>query len=163
MADPVSDNSTHRTQHPEGLHQQQSSRRNFAEWVVFGTIAVVVGGLFALREYFHSRSTPGIVIAGAADIPVGGSAIFQFPTPADPCILIRMSADSYVAYSRICTHRGCPVSYQARAGVLACPCHGGVFSIADGSVLQGPPPRPLPRIQLERHGSDLVATGTTRA
>jgi nitrite reductase/ring-hydroxylating ferredoxin subunit len=162
MADPVSDNSTHPTQQPEGLPQQQPSRRNFAEWVVFGTIAVVVGGLFALREYFHSRATPGIVIAGAADIPVGDSAIFQFPTPTNPCILIRTSPDAYVAYSRICTHGGCPVSHQADARVLACPCHGGVFSIADGSVLEGPPPRPLPQIQIERRGSDLVATGVSR-
>ena len=81
--------------------------------VVVGTIAAVVGGLFALREYFHSRATPGLVIPGAADIPVGGSAIFQYPTPTDPCVLIRTGADAYVAYSRICTHAACPVFYQA--------------------------------------------------
>jgi Rieske Fe-S protein len=42
---------------------------------------------------------------------------------------------------------------------LACPCHHGYFSAKDGSVLQGPPPRPLPRILLERHGQELVAIG----
>jgi nitrite reductase/ring-hydroxylating ferredoxin subunit len=162
MADPISKTPEQLAQQVEPQPQQQPSRRNFAEWVVFGTIAVVVGGLFALREYFHSRATPGVVIAGARDVPVGGSAIFQFPTPTDPCVLIRTSADAYVAYSRICTHGGCPVSYQTGIGVLACPCHGGVFSIADGSVLQGPPPRPLPRIQVERRGNDLVATGVSR-
>lgn len=126
-------------------------------------IAAFVGALFALREYFHSRPAAGLVIAGAAGVPVGGSAIFQYPTPNDPCVLIRTSADAYVAYSRICTHAGCPVFYQAGSDVLACPCHGGVFSIADGSVLQGPPPRPLPRILLERRGPELVATGIVRA
>lgn len=139
--------------------EQQPSRRNFAQQIVLATIAAVVGGLFALREYFHSRPTTGLVIAGAADIPVGSSAIFQYPTPSNPCVLIRTSADAYVAYSRICTHAGCPVFYQEGANVLACPCHGGVFSVADGSVLQGPPPRPLPRIRLERRGPDLIATG----
>lgn len=142
---------------------QQPSRRNFAQWVVVCIISAFVGGLFALREYFHSRATSGLVIPGAADIPVGGSAIFQYPRPTDPCVLIRTSADAYVAYSRICTHAGCPVFYQAGAGVLACPCHGGMFSIADGSVLQGPPPRPLPRIQIERRGAEVLATGITQS
>src|SRR5271163_4906427 len=113
-----------------GQHKQPS-RRNFAQWVALGTIAAFVGGLIALREYFHSRATPGLVIPGAADIPIGGSAVFQYPTPTDPCVLIRASANAYVAYSRICTHAGCPVFYQAGTGVLACPCHGGIFSIAD--------------------------------
>jgi len=121
-----------------------------------------VGGLFALREYYHSGAVPGLAIAGAADIPVGGSAIFQYPTPNDPCVLIRTGADTYVAYSRICTHAACPVFYQPGANVIACPCHGGVYSVADGSVLQGPPPRPLPRIRLERRGTTLVATGVIR-
>ena len=127
-----------------------------------GSIAAVAAGLFALREYFHSRPTPGLVIAGAADVPVGGSVIFQYPTPSDPCILIRTGEEAYVAYSRICTHTACPVFYQAQSNVLACPCHGGVYSIADGSVLQGPPPRPLPRIKLEQRGAALVAVGVIR-
>ena len=40
---------------------------------------------------------------------------------------------------------------------LECPCHEGYFSIQDGSVLQGPPTRPLPRVMLERRGDNLVA------
>jgi nitrite reductase/ring-hydroxylating ferredoxin subunit len=159
MADPVLETSSQ----PGQRHEQPPSRRDFTQRIVLGVIAAFVGGLFALREYFHSRATSGLVIAGAADIPVGGSAIFQYPTSSDPCVLIRTGAEAYVAYSRICTHAGCPVFYQAGTGVLACPCHGGVFSIADGSVLRGPPPRPLPRIQIERHGVDIMATGVVRS
>ena len=40
---------------------------------------------------------------------------------------------------------------------LECPCHEGYFSIKNGDVLQGPPPRPLPRVVLERRGTDIVA------
>jgi nitrite reductase/ring-hydroxylating ferredoxin subunit len=133
------------------------ARRSFARWIVFGTIATVTGGLFALREYFHSRPVQGLLISGSGDIPVGGSLIFQYPTPSDPCVLIRTGADAYVAYSRICTHAACPVFYQPKENVLACPCHGGVYSVADGSVMQGPPPRPLPRIKLEQRGAALMA------
>jgi hypothetical protein len=42
---------------------------------------------------------------------------------------------------------------------LECPCHEGYFAVEDGRVLQGPPPRPLPRVLLERQGADLVAVG----
>jgi nitrite reductase/ring-hydroxylating ferredoxin subunit len=139
--------------------EKQPARRSFARWIVFGTIASVTGGLFALREYFHSRPTVGMPIAGAQDIPVGGFSIFQYPTLNDPCVLIRTGEYTYVAYSRICTHAACPVFYQSQSNVLACPCHGGVYSVSDGSVLQGPPPRPLPRIKLEHRGTTMLAVG----
>ena len=40
---------------------------------------------------------------------------------------------------------------------LECPCHQGYFSVKNGSVLQGPPTRPLPRVVLERKGDELIA------
>jgi Rieske Fe-S protein len=72
---------------------------------------------------------------------------------------VRTSADEYVAYSQKCTHLSCAVYYSAAHGRLECPCHNGAFSVRDGSVLQGPPPRPLPRVVLQRRGNKLVATG----
>jgi Rieske Fe-S protein len=53
------------------------------------------------------------------------------------------------------------VYYAREKNRLECPCHEGYFSIKDGSVLQGPPPRPLPRVVLERRGDQLVAVGMT--
>jgi Rieske Fe-S protein len=64
-----------------------------------------------------------------------------------------------VAYSQKCTHLSCAVYYSAGEQKLVCPCHRGYFSIEDGSVLQGPPPRPLPRIVLENRMEALVAVG----
>jgi hypothetical protein len=43
--------------------------------------------------------------------------------------------------------------------IVECPCHQGFFSVKDGSVSQGPPPRPLPQITLERDHAKLVAVG----
>jgi Fe-S-cluster-containing dehydrogenase component len=51
----------------------------------------------------------------------------------------------------------CAVYYSQEDNRLECPCHKGFFSIADGSVLQGPPSRPLPKIILESRGGELVA------
>ena len=56
----------------------------------------------------------------------------------------RLSEDAFTAFAVNCTHLGCPVNWQADAGLFLCPCHGGVY-YADGRVAGGPPPKPLPR------------------
>jgi Rieske Fe-S protein len=126
-------------------------------------------GLAALAAgiviYFRGRSKtyPEVVVAQAGEIPIGGSKIFTYPTDIEPCILLRSSGDTYAAFSRICTHASCPLHFRPEENRLDCPCHGGGFSAADGSVLFGPPPRPLPRIMLERRGQDLVAVGIVKS
>jgi quinol---cytochrome c reductase iron-sulfur subunit, bacillus type len=49
------------------------------------------------------------------------------------------------ALSATCTHLGCQVRWDAKDKKFRCPCHGGVYA-PDGSVLEGPPPRPLATI-----------------
>lgn len=50
------------------------------------------------------------------------------------------------ALSATCTHLGCQVRWDAPATCFRCPCHGGVFD-ARGQVVEGPPPRPLDRVE----------------
>jgi ubiquinol-cytochrome c reductase iron-sulfur subunit len=58
--------------------------------------------------------------------------------------------DGYVAYSKLCTHLGCPVGlYEQELELLVCPCHQSMFNVRDGAVPQfGPAPRPLPQMHL---------------
>ncbi len=137
-------------------------RRKFSKFIVPAILAAIPASLWLLRLWYRSRPSYPRVIARVDEIPVGGSKIFQYPGPNDPCFLIRPAGDTYLAYSRLCTHNSCPVFYHSDENVFACNCHGGVFSVTDGSVLQGPPPRPLPRILLERQGLDIVATGVLK-
>ena len=58
----------------------------------------------------------------------------------------RAAEDSLVVYNSRCTHLGCLVSYRPDSRTFLSPCHGGVFSLQDGRVLDGPPPRPLDRL-----------------
>jgi ubiquinol-cytochrome c reductase iron-sulfur subunit len=55
-----------------------------------------------------------------------------------------------VAYSKICTHAGCPVGlYRAESQSLICPCHQSQFDVADGArPFFGPAARPLPQLPL---------------
>lgn len=143
----------------EPASSPQPTRRSFAKSIALAIGTLLVGGLYALREWYRSRPAPVQVIARAGEIPVGGTKIFQYPTDVAPCILVRTAETNYVAYSRICTHNSCPVFYRPDENGLECRCHGGLFSITDGSVLQGPPPRPLPRILLEVRANDILAVG----
>ena len=58
--------------------------------------------------------------------------------------------DGYVAYSKLCTHLGCPVGlYEQALELLVCPCHQSIFNVRNGAVPQfGPAPRPLPQMHL---------------
>lgn len=54
-----------------------------------------------------------------------------------------------------CTHLGCRTRYDPQATRFLCPCHGGVYDV-DGSVLDGPPPAPLRRLDARVDGADVV-------
>ena len=60
--------------------------------------------------------------------------------------LVWDGASSVHALSATCTHLGCQVRWDAEATRFRCPCHGGVFD-ASGQVVEGPPPRPLDRVE----------------
>ena len=60
--------------------------------------------------------------------------------------------DGYVAYSKICTHAGCPVGlYRSSQQTLICPCHQSEFDVLRGAVpISGPAARPLPQLPIQR-------------
>ena len=69
--------------------------------------------------------------------------------------------DGNVAYSKICTHAGCPVGlYEDRTGQLFCPCHQSVFDALDGArPLTGPATRALPQLPLEVDDEGYLRSG----
>ncbi|HWG00758.1 MAG TPA: ubiquinol-cytochrome c reductase iron-sulfur subunit [Trebonia sp.] len=60
------------------------------------------------------------------------------------------TVDNIVAYSKICTHVGCPVAlYEQTSHHILCPCHQSTFDAAHGAdVVFGPAARPLPQLPL---------------
>jgi ubiquinol-cytochrome c reductase iron-sulfur subunit len=72
------------------------------------------------------------------------------------------SPDNFVAYSRVCTHAGCPVAeYLDVAQKLVCPCHQSEFDLLHGAQpTGGPASRPLPQLPLAIDADGfLVAQG----
>jgi ubiquinol-cytochrome c reductase iron-sulfur subunit len=70
--------------------------------------------------------------------------------------------DGVVAYSKLCTHAGCPVGlFTDTDSQLLCPCHHSVFDATDGArPVQGPAPHPLPQLPLDTDAAGyLISRG----
>ena len=77
----------------------------------------------------------------------------QVPTRVQGSTLVgtmNWTVDNIVAYSKICTHIGCPVAlYEQTTHHILCPCHQSTFDAATGAtVIFGPAARPLPQLPL---------------
>lgn len=79
---------------------------------------------------------------GPALREVGGQLFFSIMDVPDKLIAIRTKADELRVVSRICTHKGCALSYISSLGRLECPCHGSLFETT-GAVVTGPATKPL--------------------
>ncbi len=68
------------------------------------------------------------------------------------------TVEGVVAFSKICTHAGCPVSlYQAETQELFCPCHQSTFSVPQGAKPTfGPAARSLPQLPIGVDGQGFV-------
>jgi Rieske Fe-S protein len=86
-------------------------------------------------------------------VPVGGGVILA---DAD-YVVTQPSKGSYKAFSKICTHQGCPVA-EVRDGVIHCNCHGSEYSIKDGSVTKPPAPKPLAEAKTKVFEGEVYVT-----
>jgi arsenite oxidase small subunit len=108
-------------------------------------------------------------VAQLVDLAPGATLDFAYPDDDSPALLIRLPepADGgigpegdIVAYSILCTHKGCPVSYKAAHKMLICPCHWSTFDPAKaGALVIGQASQGLPRIQLRIAGDKVQAVG----
>jgi ubiquinol-cytochrome c reductase iron-sulfur subunit len=131
-----------------------------------GLRAVTLGGLRPLRP--ADISTPGSMITvipeGYQDdnnaLAKAGVILIKFepgqlhvPTIYDGKTQLygmNWTVDNIVAYSKICTHVGCPVAlYEETTHHILCPCHQSTFDAANGAnVIFGPAARALPQLPL---------------
>ncbi len=69
--------------------------------------------------------------------------------------LVRAANGTITAYDPRCTHVACRYTWAAEASRFKCNCHGGEFAL-DGTVLAGPPPKPLAKFPLTLAGTVLT-------
>jgi Rieske Fe-S protein len=98
-----------------------------------------------------ATSNAPAVLASTADIPVGGGKILT----GQKIVITQPQAGSFDAFTAVCTHQGCLVA-TVSGGTINCPCHGSKFSIANGSVVNGPAASPLAPVSIKVQGSSIV-------
>jgi Rieske Fe-S protein len=149
-------------------------RRRTLVLFVNTVIAVIGGGLSALAGAFALGPKNGA--SGTRWIRAGMTVDLKRDEPVarvlavsrvdgwyrerarETVFLVWDGAQTIRAVSATCTHLGCQVKWDGRANKFKCPCHGGVYG-PDGAVLEGPPPRPLDKVEARidpKDGSVLV-------
>ena len=85
---------------------------------------------------------PGEIVYGPPAKP-GGPTVRNTVVP-------NWTVDNIVAYSKICTHLGCPAAlYEQTTHRILCPCHQSTFLATEGArVIFGPATRPLPQLPI---------------
>jgi len=125
------------------------TRRDTLRFLLAGSGAMFVAtGILAILGHLPSGpNVQAVAIAREGELAENAWRVFNFPDQYAQGILINLPGKGLVAYSDVCTHLSCAVEYRGD-GKMRCPCHEGLFDAATGSVLAGPPTRPLPLIQL---------------
>ena len=143
-----------------------------------GLRAVTLGGLRPLRP--ADIAAPGSMITvipeGYQDnqdaLAKAGVILIKFapgelhiPTNHNGGTLVstmNWTVDNIVAYSKICTHVGCPVAlYEQTTHHILCPCHQSTFDAANGAnVIFGPAARALPQLPLTVDADGYLAAAS---
>ncbi len=96
-----------------------------------------------------------IAVAKVGELAPNSAKLFKFGS--SPALLINTADGQLRAFSAVCTHLTCTVSYESDTGTLYCPCHNGRFDLA-GNVISGPPPRPLEAYEIEAAAGDIIVS-----
>ena len=106
-----------------------------------------VGGILTVfPEGNASAPQSSTILINLGDVPPGGAKGFNLA--------------GLVAYSKICTHAGCPVGlYNSQAHQLICPCHQSTFDVTAGcKPVFGPASRSLPQLPLGTDSEGYLVT-----
>lgn len=145
----------------ERVEAEHVSRREFTKFLclVSGGMAVGSGWVAVKDRLFPPHRIEGeAFVCKTTEVPPGGTFPFTVSGSKTPFILIHLNDGSWRAFEQKCTHLACSVFYQPAADKIQCPCHNGWFDARTGTVLQGPPPRPLKRLEVVVKGEDIYVS-----
>ncbi|MCJ7709840.1 MAG: Rieske 2Fe-2S domain-containing protein [Chloroflexi bacterium] len=135
------------------------SRRKFLRWLgglaLVSTAAMILTPVVGFLIPTKNRASGGggkVLVATTADIPAGAGEVVAMGSK--PAIVVNTD-QGVKAYSAICTHLGCVVAWNDMIGAIQCPCHDGRFNAANGAVVSGPPPAPLPPLTVTVEGDQI--------
>ncbi len=148
------------------------NRRDFIKLGCSGIAGLVIDPLGSDRAAAAETSEyPVVDIAPLSSIKPGAVINLSYPDAGSPAMLLRLRESAtegvgpnreIVAYSALCTHKGCPVSYRAERRLIICPCHWSTFDpVKAGTLVIGQASSALPRIKLRVVGGMVQAVGVS--
>ena len=141
--------------------EKRVSRRSFVDWLL--GIGVIGSSLSFLDPVLKFVIPPAIaeaielsVVAGkVGELPPNSGKVFKFGRR--PALLINTPSGELRAFDGICTHLNCTVQYREDFGQIWCACHNGRYDTT-GKNLSGPPPRPLPTLNVSVRDGEIVVS-----
>ena len=115
----------------------------------------IVWGKGVAMDTSAKSNTPAgktVVLAKSSELAVGQTKGFK----SGKTYFVTRSATGLFAVDETCTHQGCAVELSGKE--LACPCHGSVFTAADGKVVNGPATRSLKSYPVSDVDGNIVIT-----
>jgi arsenite oxidase small subunit len=150
-----------------GEEESGLSRRGLLGVTLVGAAAVAAGeaevGEARVRHYPRRR------VVALSRLQVNRPVRFAYPLRTQPSMLLDLGGpvpegvgpkQSIVAFSLLCQHMGCPVTYEAGIREFRCPCHQTRYDPERaGAIVQGVATRALPRVLLEVRDGAVFAIG----
>lgn len=154
------------------------NRRDFCSWMGLGLIVTSLPAAIAACSSSTSSTAESPAPTGSAPSPTGSAPaasggdfqavgsvadldqkgfllVENFPAGAILVIRNPGDANTVTAVSNKCTHKGCPVNWNAAEKEFVCPCHGSDFG-PDGKVVEGPADKPLPTYMAKIDGASVL-------
>jgi len=136
--------------------ERDIDRRGFLRTATVAAAAVLVAEWQASRLAAHpAAQSSGDCITDAATLAPGEARALALGGTPDALLVVRLDAETVVAYDRRCPHLGCPVLWSKDRRRFECPCHSAAFEASSGRVLQGPPRRGLEPVAIELRGTEV--------
>ena len=150
------------------------SRREFLRigcTTMSGPLVIGLAPSLASAAIGKDDAYPTIDVVALDAVKEDAPVPFLYPDAASPAVLLRLRQpatngvgpnNTIVAYSGLCTHKGCPVAFRPERKLLICPCHWSSFDPAKaGQMVIGQGSQSLPQIALRINGKMIQATGVT--
>ncbi len=139
----------------------EASRRSLVQWLLGGGFAASIGSfLYPVIRFMNPPEVAEATVNEATVAEVGEFAlnsgkIVRFGSK--PVLLIRSSATEWRRFSGICTHLDCTIQYRDTDRLVWCACHNGLYDL-NGTVLLGPPARPLEEYDVHIRGEEVIVS-----
>lgn len=137
----------------EGITRRNAIAGAAAAGIGVPLLAACGGGNGGNGGSSQPAPSAGQKLGPASQVPVGGGRIY----PDQQVVVTQPTQGSFKGFSAVCTHAGCLVA-TVDNGTINCTCHGSRFSIADGSVVNGPASSPLPAVQVADKAGEITTT-----